>query len=1148
MKKLLTIGLLLCYNFVSAQIEAHANVVPPSPNAASLGQYGDFPVSTYTGVPSIDIQLYTVKSGKIRLPISLNYHASGIRVAQEASWAGLGWSINAGGVITRQLRGLEDFDDEPGVNYTGYVTGEELPASTYDNTPLSFLSTAFGTPSGGGPEDIFYDDVRRGLIDGEPDIYYYNFLGYSGKLAFRKQSGLANATFEATPLKQNNMKFYYTPSTRTWEVVDGNGWKFFFGTTEITKNHSQTDTSNYIYDVEEINVSNSPNFIDHVSAWYIDKIETPDGDMVTFEYDTVDHRTISQVSFSQVNMIVRPNVDIEGNIPRNRYSASMQEVDDVYLSRINFKNGYISFNTDNREDMRVSTRPYITTPPPLPQRIQNFEVFNSNSKRIKKVDFSHSYFYNANGVTNPENLKRLRLDEVVESYFDENTQAYQSKPPYKFTYDGTEIPKKNSFLHDSWGYNNSLSGSSSQITYRSYTLIDVTQSLEPASFPTVIVVPPLTTTEVSSISQIDDPVNNVAINGVNRKVDPIKIQAGMLKAIKYPTGGSTSFTYEPNEYESNGTEEVPFSVTTTDYVSSSNSQRVASFTLDEPTTVKLDFTAINLDYESQVQTNSLDPGIFQSMVAVLRTADGNEIISYRPTTNPDYINAEEFYQSYHPLEEFQAHCSVILPAGNYEIETDNLDKDNVAMELIASFFIESDLPYKLGGGVRIASIETKDKGQTLLTTKYGYSGGQLLTPIATYYVDGVLFAMSGTVIPLATSAQGNPVGYNAVTVSKIDGEDNSLGSVSSAYRNEVDWPNENYLIGTTLPGVPTSPNLTNGMLIAQFTHNSSGTLVKSSTFTPELYDNPNVTYEDEYWIRGLQVTVNPYLKNGSFPSGRSRVQFYFFKTQWWYNKFRQDIVYDENGQNPVTTNYGYQYSNPLHKNLTYSGMDNSLNKSVNTVMEYPQDYPTGTEIPASTLTNMIGANIVNAVIKQEKFSDGVKVEGAINNYKAGTNHLGNDMYVMDNGQTLKRGTTAEYEPRTRFNRYDNYGNPLEILQEDGTSTSLIWGYNQEYPIAKIENANRDLIDNLPGFGDDFHSGTGGLSIALETTLRTHASLQNAMITTYTYEPLIGVTSMTDPKGYTIHFEYDTYNRLKEVKDADGNVVTDYDYHYRGQTN
>ena len=53
-----------------------------------------------------------------------------------------------------------------------------------------------------------------------------------------------------------------------------------------------------------------------------------------------------------------------------------------------------------------------------------------------------------------------------------------------------------------------------------------------------------------------------------------------------------------------------------------------------------------------------------------------------------------------------------------------------------------------------------------------------------------------------------------------------------------------------------------------------------------------------------------------------------------------------------------------------------------------------------------------------------------------------------------------------------------------------------------------------------------------------------MISTYTYSPLIGMTSQTDPNGVTTYYEYDSFGRLQYVKDDQGNILKMYDYHYR----
>ena len=53
-----------------------------------------------------------------------------------------------------------------------------------------------------------------------------------------------------------------------------------------------------------------------------------------------------------------------------------------------------------------------------------------------------------------------------------------------------------------------------------------------------------------------------------------------------------------------------------------------------------------------------------------------------------------------------------------------------------------------------------------------------------------------------------------------------------------------------------------------------------------------------------------------------------------------------------------------------------------------------------------------------------------------------------------------------------------------------------------------------------------------------------MVTTYTYKPLVGISSITDPKGYITTYEYDELNRLKFVKDRDGNIISENIYKYK----
>ncbi|MEJ0101408.1 MAG: hypothetical protein WDO19_02125 [Bacteroidota bacterium] len=95
--------------------QVNYNVIPPSPDASSLGKFGDVPVSLYTGTPSINIPLMSLESSLLKTSLSLSYDAKGLKVSDFASRVGVGWSLQAGGVITRTVVGAPD--EAPGGFY-----------------------------------------------------------------------------------------------------------------------------------------------------------------------------------------------------------------------------------------------------------------------------------------------------------------------------------------------------------------------------------------------------------------------------------------------------------------------------------------------------------------------------------------------------------------------------------------------------------------------------------------------------------------------------------------------------------------------------------------------------------------------------------------------------------------------------------------------------------------------------------------------------------------------------------------------------------------------------------------------------------------------------------------------------------------------
>ncbi|MEM0543621.1 DUF6443 domain-containing protein [Flavobacterium sp. j3] len=128
----------------------------------------------------------------------------------------------------------------------------------------------------------------------------------------------------------------------------------------------------------------------------------------------------------------------------------------------------------------------------------------------------------------------------------------------------------------------------------------------------------------------------------------------------------------------------------------------------------------------------------------------------------------------------------------------------------------------------------------------------------------------------------------------------------------------------------------------------------------------------------------------------------------------------------------------------------------------------------------------------------------------------------------------------RISNYDEFSNPIETMQENGIFVSYIWGYNKTKLVAKIENATNAQVASALGLGNITLATENNL-VAINA-LRTNALFVNAMITTYTYIPLVGVSTVTDPKGDRLTYEYDNFYRLKAVRDKNNKILTETLYY------
>lgn len=187
-----------------------------SPAATEFVRYERIPVSYFNGLPSIDIPLYTIDYKDLTLPIGLSYHASGIKVNQYPTAVGLGWTLAAGGGITRVVNGKPDEtcaqdiadaysklpDRNPGYYYISSFLADSL---WYDEDNLAF---------------IFNHDY----IDTEPDEFVINACGVSGSIYFyRDIDGKVHSA-----VKSNNGESF---KVEIPEIIDNPDRITFFGGT-----------------------------------------------------------------------------------------------------------------------------------------------------------------------------------------------------------------------------------------------------------------------------------------------------------------------------------------------------------------------------------------------------------------------------------------------------------------------------------------------------------------------------------------------------------------------------------------------------------------------------------------------------------------------------------------------------------------------------------------------------------------------------------------------------------------------------------------------------------------------------------------------------------------------------------------------------
>jgi YD repeat-containing protein len=1133
-------------------------------------------------VPKINIPLYEIKETGITLPIDLNYNAGGIKVTEYASFVGLGWNLNAGGVINRSM----------------YGTPDEL--------------RNFNLPIPTNPTTQELEDMASGQRDYQPDVFYFNFSGKSGKFFLGQNDEITIIPYQKIkiePLRTNGIS-----DLQGWKVTTEDGVVYEFRDYEKTKNvgYEQNNTSS---DPDAPGPGNPPASI---NSWYMTKITPVVGNVINFTYENY---TLSYDMPSSDQRYVLLNA-VAGPLPaKEEFTSNVNRTtsESKRLKIISFSNGKIEFNYDkDRRDLigdKMLTSIKIKTLEGLVKKEYKFGYKYMIGASMVDVDGTGTGFEDNFLKYDQYQTKHRRL--TLESVKEISSTSELGKA-YAMEYE-TGLPPRDSKSRDHWGY------------YNGYTFAG---------------------NDFLPYQLVGNFLNSDSYVLMGKDPNLAYCKSGTLKKITYPTGGNTQFDYELHQVKStallpptaqpqshdlninylqysslgyssyieNGLKKYykDFSVVTTASTTSIKMQikgypfqpiRAGSMSFEiHNTSGTVVVSMFDIDANAQKTINQTNGTVEYNYTFNL--APGNYRIVFKPVAT--FIDNNTYFDAFHELPYAKVYgWSNILPAqpGPPVRDVGGLRiKSMKDYDPVSGKNLEKDYEYKFANGSAAGSLLSDVKHIYDYSEVYSYNVSTTITEIVEFLYKII---NSDTNYPLSTT-QGSNVGYAEVTIKSIDpANSDPNGKSIFRYTSPENYPD--YYGGSSGPvnNFPYPPadgrDWQRGLLLEQEDYKyvaNTFSLVKKTT---NVYNSP-------VFMKTFPGAMVKYIRRGiprsysieNMPNLYSYKIYDFKSGLMQLNKTTEEFF---DGGNPTRVETVYNYGSPLlHLFPIEIKKNTSRGELTATKIKYAPEYEniTGTDNISLGIKNLQAKNVLSAEIEKTVFRQDANganlgmVSSQFISYKP-SQALPDIINRMENSTTLTDFSLSSvtsgavkkdsrYVPVASMDLYNSKGNLIQQKRVTGIVYSYKWGYNDQYPIAEIKNAEEtefycQNFEESGGVSGNAHSGlkfysgsytvnwtrpntraykigffylTSGLWKFKEEDYTANSKLlsggtayddiriypADAEVTTYTFDPLIGITSSIDPKGMTTYYEYDNFQRLMNIKDQDRNIVKSYDYHFK----
>lgn len=1132
------------------------NVMPPSPTATQIAKYSLIGPSLSTGAAHMSIPLYTYGTKNLQVPVSLTYSSTGLVVNQIASRVGLGWMLEGGGSISRTVYGREDESGGRAV------------------TPADFPGTT------GDPLKSYITSVVTSLYDTQPDLYSFSFGGYSGR--FTLFDGVVKK------LEQNNLIITGDP-TKGFTVITPDGIKYDFKAIESSSNGRHATAVN--------------------NAWHVTKITHPEGDIIYFKYSDCQFTYISSINQTFTHLDGEQHVDGGNTFPcddSHQYVVTPNQIvnNGMYLTEISSnsrKAGILKLSYTPREDLPGDYRLSL---------ISLYDGIGSGGNVVANTYFGNTaikfteFAYNtvSSSTTGYDQTASVNKRMFLASVTDDDKY-------YSFAYNNLDmLPPRLSYSQDDYGYYNGRANRSLVPQPNDQTLINAFTSYGYG----------------------------------DRRPDGNFSKIGMLSRVNYPTGGYDSLAYEANKVYISAPPncDVPdstFSISVNGY---SKDRVPPSINYSKGFKVTCQQTVVvNVGCVPQTLAGDGRPGYPAG--DYLTTVDLIDNTTNKPINWTDITG-----RSLQAVVGQSVDFNVVLKPGTYTVKVlvqgDSRGYANFSFN--TSYAKNGN---KEVAGVRIKRILSYNQANdhydirkfTYDTLSNSRSSGVLMNSAPLYQYSYTSYRSIGgtgtfcnykqcyyTKLSSAnyfeSNATGNNIFYKNVTESLGDNFEGG-GTEHTFYVGNADPKSQGVLQGNPIPGAPLSNlGMYSGKELGQRTFKKQGTQFITLKNVITTYKEDSRLSDSTFYYT---LQANPSWESTCFTMFNNlneyfwlNVSYYKLATRWLYPSAIQTIVYDSNGQNPVSSTELYFYDNISHQLLSRTKTINSRGDTISKQNFYPMDVIPGFASNAQAAqTELVNRNIISPLLYQKTSKNSTVLNTLRANYLIWPNNL-----VLPQTIETQDGTNLA-EKRISFNNYDIKGNILEQQKINGAKQSFIWDYTNAFVVAAATNAGyneiaytsfeadstgnwsvpsvaRDSTTSITGRNSYALSGgainKGGLTstntyvlsywlksstpLTIVGTLTgypktgrsyngwtyyehrisgvTSVSVQGtslidelrlyplkAQMTTYSYLPLTGESAVNDPQNKITYYDYDALNRLKNIRDQNGNIIKRTDYNFAG---